>query len=53
MTMLTTVYSAVEKRIAYLRTKRELENLPHDLAVEDLGIYPGDAARIASRAVYG
>ena len=53
MTMIDTMRSAVHKRIAYLRTKRELENLPRDLAIEDLGIYPGDADKIASRAVYG
>jgi uncharacterized protein YjiS (DUF1127 family) len=53
MTMLTHIRSAMHKRLAYLRTKRELESLPRDLAVEDLGIYPGDAGKIASRAVYG
>ena len=53
MTMIHTVRTAVQKRIAYLRTKRELEALPRDLAVEDLGFYPGDAHKIASRAVYG
>ena len=45
--------TAVEKRAAYLRTKRELERLPRSLAVEDLGFAPEDAGRIAHRAVYG
>ena len=37
---------------AYLRTKREIANLPLDVAL-DLDIYPADARRIAHDAVYG
>lgn len=53
MTLINTLRSALAKRAAYNRTRREIANLPLELAVEDLGIYPGDADRIASRAVYG
>ena len=42
----------LKKRAAYSRTVRELRSLPLDTAL-DLGIYPGDAKRIAHRAVYG
>lgn len=53
MTMLNTLRSAMNKRTQYLRTRRELQSLPADLALEDLGIYPGDADQIARKAVYG
>lgn len=42
----------LEKRRAYNRTVRELSRLPLDVAL-DLDIYPGDAEKIAKRAVYG
>lgn len=42
----------LKKRAAYSRTVRELRNLPLDTAL-DLDIYPGDAERLAHRAVYG
>ncbi len=53
MTLITTLRAALEKRAAYNRTRREIANIPVELAIEDLGIYPGDAHRIATRAVYG
>ncbi len=53
MTVIGSIRSALHKRAAYLRTKRELESLPREVALEDLGIYPGDAGSIARRAVYG
>ena len=53
MTAFNTLRTAIKNRAAYLRTKRELESLPADLAIEDLGFYPGDADRIARHAVYG
>lgn len=53
MTMFNTLRTAVTKRAAYNRTRHEIANLPVEHAVEDLGIYPGDAAKIASKAVYG
>jgi hypothetical protein len=36
----------------YRKTRDEIANLPLDVAL-DLDIYPGDADRIARRAVYG
>ncbi|EAR49408.1 hypothetical protein OG2516_02993 [Oceanicola granulosus HTCC2516] len=51
--MFNTIRTAIHNRALYNRTRRELEALPTKLAVEDLGIFPGDAHRIASKAVYG
>lgn len=42
----------LQKRREYNRTVRELRRLPLDIAL-DLDIYPGDAEKIARRAVYG
>lgn len=53
MKLLNNIRTRMAQRAAYHRTRREIANLPHDLAIEDLGLYPGDAARIAARAVYG
>jgi uncharacterized protein YjiS (DUF1127 family) len=53
MTFITTLRTRLAKRAAYQRTRYELANLPTELAIEDLGIYPGDADEIATRAVYG
>ena len=36
----------------YRTTRNEIANMPLDIAL-DLGIYPGDAERIAREAVYG
>lgn len=36
----------------YRKTRAEIANLPLDIAL-DLDIYPGDADRIARKAVYG
>ena len=36
----------------YRQTRDEIANLPLDVAL-DLGLYPGDADRIAREAVYG
>ncbi len=44
---------AAAKRAAYNRTVAEIAAMDTRLAVEDLGIFPGDASRIAKRAVYG
>ena len=52
MTFVSTLRDRMNKRAAYLRTKRELESLPLDVAL-DLDIHPGDASRIARKAVYG
>ncbi len=42
----------LKKRRAYNRTLYELRRLPLDVAL-DLDIYPGDAEKLARRAVYG
>ncbi|WP_394177864.1 hypothetical protein [Yoonia maritima] len=52
MTALNNVMSAVQKRVAYSRLKFELQNMPYETAV-DLGIFREDAAKIATKAVYG
>lgn len=53
MTAFATLRTALRKRAAYARTKRELANLPREIALEDLGFYTGDADKIARKAVYG
>ena len=52
MTLLTNLREAARKRAAYRRTVNELRGVPEHLA-EDLGIYPGDAKRLAREVVYG
>jgi uncharacterized protein YjiS (DUF1127 family) len=52
-TILAQIRDAARKRALYNATVAEIAALPVELAVEDLGIWPGDAHRIASRAVYG
>lgn len=52
MSILNTVRGAIEKRLAYVRTRNAIANMPLDIAL-DLDIYHGDAAVIARRAVYG
>ncbi|GHC15980.1 MULTISPECIES: hypothetical protein [Gemmobacter] len=44
--------SAAEKRARYIETRNEIARLPQDVAL-DLGLFPGDAHRIAHQAVYG
>ncbi len=53
MTLLKTLRDRLAKRAAYHRTRNEIANLPIERAIEDLGFYPGDADRIAARAIYG
>lgn len=52
MGMVQKFKAAAEKRAAYIRTVREIESMPLETAL-DLGIFPGDARRIAREAVYG
>lgn len=47
-----TFLTDLQKRRDYHRTLRALRRLPLDTAL-DLDIHPGDAAKIAHRAVYG
>lgn len=50
--MFTELRNAMAKRRAYIRTKNEIEAMPLDIAL-DLNIDRADAARLASKAVYG
>ena len=54
---MTTLFSRIRKaaaqRVAYNRTVAAISAMPIEIAVEDLGIYPGDARAIAARSVYG
>jgi uncharacterized protein YjiS (DUF1127 family) len=52
MTLLSNLRDAMHRRAAYRRTVHELRGIPASLS-EDLGIFPGDAKRIARQAVYG
>ena len=52
MTMMQTLRQRMQQRAAYLRTRREIESMPLDVAL-DLDIDRGDAHGIAARAVYG
>ncbi|QXT41067.1 hypothetical protein [Gymnodinialimonas ceratoperidinii] len=45
--------NAARKRAAYNRTVAEISALPVEFAVEDLGMHPEDAHKIALRSVYG
>lgn len=53
MTAFDTIREALAKRALYHRTIREIEALPTDLAIEDLGISPADVKSIARAAIYG
>ena len=48
----TQLRNAAAKRSAYHRTVAEISALPLNTAL-DLDIYPGDARKIARKAVYG
>lgn len=52
MSLIAQLRTAARRRAAYRRTLFELRGVPSHLA-EDLGIYPGDARRLAREAVYG
>lgn len=53
MTNIVTAFrSRMEKRALYNRTVFEIQNMPLDAQL-DLGLYAGDAERIAAKAVYG
>ena len=52
MTVLQSLRATVQKRVAYNRIKSELSSMPLETAI-DLGIFREDAAKIASKAVYG
>lgn len=50
--LLNTLKTAAQKHAAYMRTRRAIEAMPAETAL-DLGIYPGDARKLAHDAVYG
>jgi hypothetical protein len=52
MTVLNTVRTAVQKRVAYSRLKYELESMPLETAI-DLGMFREDASKIAAQTIYG
>jgi len=52
MNVLNKVRTAVQKRAAYVRLRNEIASMPQDVAI-DLGMFREDAARIASKAIYG
>lgn len=52
MSLITSLRDAARKRAAYRRTLFELQGVPSSLA-EDIGIFPGDARKLAREAVYG
>ena len=52
MTVLNTVRTAIEKRVAYSRLKQELASMSLETAI-DLGMFREDAARTAARVIYG
>ena len=52
MKVLTKVRSAMQKHAAYRRLKHEIASMPQDVAI-DLGMFREDAAKIASKAIYG
>ncbi len=52
MPMMKTLRDRFAKRAAYTRTRDAIASLPVELAVEDLGILPADAEKIAQMAVY-
>ncbi|MCX7890684.1 MAG: hypothetical protein N2422_13320 [Rhodobacteraceae bacterium] len=51
-TFLDTLALRLKRRASYRRTVAAIRSMPLDVAL-DLDIYPGDAERIARRAVYG
>ncbi len=53
MTAFDSIRDALAKRALYRKTVREIEALPFDLAIDDMGINPYDAKEIARKAVYG
>lgn len=53
MTLMTNFRDRLAKRAAYNRTRYEIARLPVDRAIDDLGLCPSDADKIAQRAVYG
>lgn len=51
-TLISRIQDRLRKRAAYRRTVSELRKMPINTAL-DLDLYPGDAEKIAARAIYG
>jgi len=52
MPMMKTLRDRFAKRAAYNRTRDAIASLPVERAIEDLGIFPSDADKIAMKTVY-
>lgn len=52
MTVLKSVRTAVQKRVAYSNLKHELATMRVETAI-DLGMFREDAAKVAAKAIYG
>jgi len=52
MPMMKTLRDRFAKRAAYNRTRDAIASLPVERAIEDLGMLPADAEKIALKAVY-
>ena len=52
MSLITFLREAARKRAVFRHTLFALQGVPASLA-EDLGIFPGDARKLAREAVYG
>lgn len=52
MTVLNTVRTAIQKRVAYTLLKHELASMPVETAI-DLGMFREDASKVAAKAIYG
>jgi uncharacterized protein YjiS (DUF1127 family) len=52
LTVIEKLMAAARNQARYRRTRDEIARMPLDIAL-DLGIYPGDAHKIASQAVWG
>jgi uncharacterized protein YjiS (DUF1127 family) len=52
MSLITSLRDAARKHAAYRRTLFALQGVPTSFA-EDIGIFPGDARKLARQAVYG
>lgn len=50
-TLITKLKTALHDHARYVATRNEIARLPLDVAL-DLGIYPGDADKIARKAVW-
>lgn len=52
LTVIEKLMTAARDRARYRQTRDEIARMPLDVAL-DLGIYPGDAEKIARQAVWG